>query len=288
MDESGHDHKQMPYEVRGGIALHASKLWSFVTELRRLERDCYGTMLSEFKKEIKGSNLLDKDRFKWASQEDSFDDHTRQSLCRKFFTKGLEKKNSHFSERSAYGQASLLMAKGVFSALNHNDAVLFASAIPKGVKKPKDFELEEYLRKDHVFLFERFYYFLDIKKDHGLIVMDEVEKSYDRKFTKRIENYFVKTVSGRARSRWIIPTPLFVASDMAYPVQVADLCIYCINWAFRLPGMGMDADMRGEIKELFGSYLNDLQFKGQVVRDGQSYDTYGIVYVPDPYTGRNG
>lgn len=288
MDESGHDHKQMPYEVRGGIALHASKLWSFVTELRRLERDCYGTMLSEFKKEIKGSNLLDKDRFKWANQEDSFDDHTRQSLCRKFFRKGLEKINSHFSERSAYGQASLLMAKGVFSALNHNEGVLFASAIPKGVKKPKDFELEEYLRKDHVFLFERFYYFLDIKKDHGLIIMDEVEKSYDRKFTKRIENYFVKTVSGRARSRWILPTPLFVASDMAYPVQVADLCIYCINWAFRLPGMGMDADMRGEIKELFGSYLNDLQFKGQVVRDGQSYDTYGIVYVPDPYTGRNG
>jgi hypothetical protein len=26
LDESGHDHKNCPYEVRGGIVLHASKL----------------------------------------------------------------------------------------------------------------------------------------------------------------------------------------------------------------------------------------------------------------------
>lgn len=26
LDESGHDHKTMPYEVRGGIALHAGAL----------------------------------------------------------------------------------------------------------------------------------------------------------------------------------------------------------------------------------------------------------------------
>jgi len=26
LDESGHDHKQMPYEVRGGVALHAGEV----------------------------------------------------------------------------------------------------------------------------------------------------------------------------------------------------------------------------------------------------------------------
>lgn len=30
MDESGHDHKNMPYEVRGGVAIHAGQLWPFV------------------------------------------------------------------------------------------------------------------------------------------------------------------------------------------------------------------------------------------------------------------
>ena len=27
MDESGHDHKNTPLEVRGGIALHAKDIW---------------------------------------------------------------------------------------------------------------------------------------------------------------------------------------------------------------------------------------------------------------------
>jgi hypothetical protein len=27
MDESGHDHKQMPYEVRGGFAIAEDRLW---------------------------------------------------------------------------------------------------------------------------------------------------------------------------------------------------------------------------------------------------------------------
>jgi len=30
LDESGHDHKTTPYEVRGGVAIHAGELWPFV------------------------------------------------------------------------------------------------------------------------------------------------------------------------------------------------------------------------------------------------------------------
>jgi hypothetical protein len=36
MDESGHDHKRMPYEVRGGIAIHAGKLWPMVQQLQQV------------------------------------------------------------------------------------------------------------------------------------------------------------------------------------------------------------------------------------------------------------
>ena len=42
LDESGHDHKQMPYEVRGGVALHVSKLWPFVRAVQQLELDAFG------------------------------------------------------------------------------------------------------------------------------------------------------------------------------------------------------------------------------------------------------
>jgi len=36
MDESGHDHKTMPYEVRGGFSIHMSKLWPFVQDIYML------------------------------------------------------------------------------------------------------------------------------------------------------------------------------------------------------------------------------------------------------------
>jgi len=45
LDESGHDHKTMPYEIHGGVALHASKLWPFVKALTNLEQAAFGDFL---------------------------------------------------------------------------------------------------------------------------------------------------------------------------------------------------------------------------------------------------
>ena len=64
LDESGHDHRNMPYEVRGGVALHAGMVWPFVQALHRLELSAFGTELAQFKKELKGEKLLDKDRYR--------------------------------------------------------------------------------------------------------------------------------------------------------------------------------------------------------------------------------
>ncbi len=286
MDESGHDHRQVPYEVRGGIALHASKLWSFVLSMQRAERDAFGTLLSEFRAELKGSHLLDKDRFKWARQDEIFEGAIRRRYSRAFLTKGLEKKSPIRNEFTAYGQACIQMADSVFRILQNHSAILFAAAIPRGVSKPDTYEAEEFLRKDQVFLLERYFYFLESKQDHGLLVMDEVDKNQDRQFVRRLESYFRNAGTGQARTRWIVPTPLFVSSDMAYPIQAADLCIYCINWGFRLPLRGMEAETRMEIADRYSPLLDNLQFRGESYRDGEVYPLYGIVFVPDPYTSR--
>ena len=50
----------------------------------------------------------------------------------------------------------------------------------------------------------------------------------------------------------------------------------------------MNADRRTEIANTFGADLASLQFQGQGYRDGQVFDTYGIVCVPDPYELRQG
>lgn len=284
LDESGHDHHNMPYEVRGGVALHAENLWPFIRAISGLELAAFGTELGQFQKELKGAKLLDRDRYKWALQGEPLPEEARRKHCRAFPTKGLEKKVPTREEFTAYGQASLEMARGIFQLLREHSAVLFAAAIPRDVVKPQTFEASEFLRKDQVFLLERYFYFLEQRREYGLLFMDEVEKAADRRFVRRLQAYFTKTQVGRYRTRWIVPSPLFVASDMTYPVQAADLCIYCINWGFRLPSEGMDTPGRSEIADEFGPWLNQLQFKGEGHRDGRTFPCYGIKYVPDPYT----
>jgi hypothetical protein len=100
-------------------------------------------------------------------------------------------------------------------------------------------------------------------------------------FSQRNWKHSVRT--GRCRASMIVPAPLFVASDMTLPVQAADLAIYCVNRGFRLPKQGMDAPARPEIAEEFGPWLKALQYKDYVEREGRVFDSYGIIFVPNPY-----
>ena len=288
IDESGHDHKTMPYEVRGGVAIHVSRLWPFVREMQRLEVECFGCQLDVYGKELKGSTLVDRKRFRFAGQGELLPDNERRGHCRSFLANSRRDRAPTRLEFTAYGQACLRMARDMVALLKRFGAVLFAAAIPRGVAKPRDYRFDDYLRKDFVFLLERFFYFLETKQEYGVLVMDETEKREDRRFVARMEDYFTKTATGRFRTSWIVPTPFFVSSDMAYAIQAADLCIYCVNCGFRLPVRGMNAERRDEIADMFGADLADLQYRGQGYRDGRVFDTYGVVYVPDPYEARDG
>jgi len=285
-DESGHDHRTMPYEVRGGVAIHAKEVWPFVQAVQTLEEEAFGASLAQFKREFKGAKLLDRDRFAWARQADPFDEEKRRICVRRFLAKGAQKASPARDEFTAYGQACLLMTRGLFRLLVDHQARLFASAIPRGVKPPPSKKAQEFLRKDHVFLLERLYYFLEEEREHGLLVMDRVEDENDRRFVRQMEAYFTKTEKGILRTRWIVPSPLFVSSAMSVPVQAADVCVYCVNWGFRLPTRGMDAPTRPEIAQEFGGWLNRLQYQGTGSHAGSKYATYGIVFVLDPYTSR--
>ncbi len=283
MDESGHDHRTMPYEVRGGIALHATKLWPFVQAMRSLEESAFGDQLQRYKVEIKGHGLLDKHRFKWANQTGLMEDVARRKHAVAFLNRGQEKQSPTRDEFTAYGQACLMMARGIFELLTSHHAVLFAVAIPRSVKKPVTYEAEEYLRKDHVFLLERYFYFLEMRNEAGLLVLDETDKTEDRNFVRRLERYFTRTQTGRYRAARIVPTPFFVSSDMTSLVQAADVCIYSLNWGFRLPSSGMNAPVREEIAAEFFPWIRRLRFEMQVEDETGPYLVYGITYVPDPY-----
>ncbi len=282
LDESGHDHKQMPYEIHGGFAIHASKLWPFISAVRTLEQSTFGAYLHEYGSELKGSKLLTRDRFKWATQGPNMGEAERRKLALNFLNSGAQKRTPRQDEFTAYGQACLAMSEGIIQLLKSHDAQIFAAAIPCDVE-PTAEPSPDLLRKDLVFLFERFFYFLEARQEAGLLVMDASEKQAERKLVRRIERYFTNTMTGRQRTQWIVPAPLFVESDMAYGVQVADLCIYCLNWGWRLASMTQPT--RQEI-EPFVWLLEKVIWHGDGYRDGKVFKTHGAVYVPDPYTAR--
>lgn len=284
MDESGHDHQHAPYEVRGGVAIHSKKLWPFIHAMDSLEQSAFGGLLHEFRAEIKGRSLLSKEQYRFARQGTLLDDAARRKHAISFLNKTVQHGKPTRVEFTAYGQACLKMARGIFELLVSHEAVLFASVIPHTQNAPDS--RPEFLRKDHVFLLERYFYFLEGKKEEGLLVLDESEKKLDRQFVRRVHRYFTLTGTGRYRAEWIIPVPFFVSSDMAYGIQAADVCIYCINWGFRLPQQGMDATVRSEIEADFGPWLHRLEFRGEGYKEGKTFKSYGVVYVPDLYTGR--
>ena len=152
MDESGHDHKNMPMEVRGGIALHTSKIWPFIKDWDSARAEVFGEKFVELGGEIKGSKLLENKKFAWAKQQDRLDDSTRRKGVRRFLTVKQQNTSPKRLDFSSYGQASILMAERIFDLLFRHEAVLFASMIPRGAKPPANFDFNHYLRKDHVFL----------------------------------------------------------------------------------------------------------------------------------------
>ena len=281
LDESGHD-QNTPYEVHGGFAMHASKLWPFISAVRTLEQSIFGADLREFHLEIKGSKLLRPRCFQWERQGPRLDDAARRKHALNFLNNGKQKRKPRSEQFSAYGQACIAMAEGVIRLLKSHDARLFASLVPRFAKPAG--ASPEYLRKDLVFLLERFFYFLESQREMGLLVMDGTEKQADRQVVRCMERYFTLTQIGRQRTQWIVPVPLFVESDMAYGVQAADLCIYCLNWGWRLKGK-MTEPTRPEI-EPFVWLLEKLIWHGEGHRGGKVFPTHGTCYVPDLYEPR--
>ncbi len=128
--------------------------------------------------------------------------------------------------------------------------------------------MENYLSKDKVFLLQRYYYFLDKEAQTGLLIMDETDEAEDRKFIRQMDKYFSRTDTGQLRSKWIVPLPFFVSSAIASPIQAADICIYCVNWVWRLEGM--DRPTRDDLEE-FRPRIRRLQWSGQIDENGAKH-----------------
>lgn len=284
MDESGHDHHALPYEVRGGICLEVGQVWEFTQKMKRLEFACFGDHLRNYGSEIKATKLLEKKRFKWAAATTKFPAEQRRELARGFLARTARGENPPPDMWRAYGQASIEMARGLISLLGRNDVYAFASLIPKGSARKPDDVPEDFIRKDLTFLFERFYYFLEDQNSNGLLVLDETDRVDDRRYLRRMERYFSAHDKGRQHSGLILPSPLFTGSEMSYAIQAADVLIYILATAYRPPHSDIQAVRRDDVSNLVGGLLPKLVYKTtRTAQDGTRFRSESIFLVEEPW-----
>jgi len=277
VDESGTDHKEAPYEILAGIAIRERVLWPLIQAVRSREQDYFGITLGEAMIELKGKKLLKSKVFRFADQADAIPTPKRTELAHSFLEKGLRGQPPQREEFTAYGQAVLAYVQEVFGLCAQFGARVFASIVNPHSPQPSS----DFLRKDYVYLFERFFYYLEdvSAEEMGVVVFDELEKARCQRLLKQMEAYFLKTHNGRMRSSRIIPEPFFVHSDLTLAVQLADIIAYSLNWGWRLPRM--DRPTRPEM-ENYGQLAFNLRYVGQRFDDAmQLRPAYGITYIED-------
>jgi hypothetical protein len=230
IDESGQDHHDSPYEVLAGIAIEDKDLWNFIRCAHDLEIECFGRKYREKDNEIKARSFLKRKTFRLAKQLPPIAMPERTSLAKRALDNGSSITKL---ELTALAQAKLDYVCKLLELCQRFRFKAFASIICDENSIPAD---KEMLRKDYVYLFERFYYFLEDKPDEprGVVVFDELDKSASHLLLDQMDKYFKKTSKGRYRAGLIIPEPFFVHSDLTTGIQVVDFVAYIMSWNFRL------------------------------------------------------
>lgn len=273
LDESGHDLKDSPYEVIAGISVEDKNIWNLIREVHLLEESIFGRRYSEGERELKARSILKKKTFRLAKQLPPIESQERRQLAKQCLDDGA---NANKKQLTALAQAKIAFAEEILQLASSFRCKAFASIVSKEFDSN---DIVDFLRKDYVYLFERFYYYLEDKNDEpsGIMVFDETEKIQSRRLIQQIENYFKKTYKGRNRASLLIPEPLFVHSDLTTGVQIADLIAYLISWGVRLNGMNKAE--RTELAPLC-DLIKPLRYRAvREIGDIQEHEIWSITFV---------
>ncbi len=284
IDESGFDDSGTPCEVLAGVAIAEDSLWNLVRAIRGIERELFGDYLRTFLiEERKAKRLLKTKRFKSANRNVGIAEAELPALAHSALAKGkaarelgLNQAPATQRELVAYSRQVLRYVHEVLNVAASFNVQIFASMVdPKPVHPPKGS-----LRKDHIYLFERYFYFLETlpPKEQGLVVFDELEKSKAHGLVQQMAAYFIGHPEGQYRSARIVPEPFFVHSDLTTGVFLADLTAYILGWGWRLGRMPQR--VRAELQP-YATKRHDMQFHGEKPKpDGSGvWQLHGITYL---------
>ena len=283
IDESGHDGKTMPCEVLAGVAVAEADLWNLVQAIRNAEVEHFDGHLRDLVSgEVKAKKLLKKKRLKEAQRNVPLSPNDCLRLANSLLTKGKAARGTPtnhptFLEIVAFSRKALDYVHAVLDIAASFSVRVFASVVKANAPRPAN----NLLRKDYVYLFERYFYFLETLpiRERGLVVFDELDKSQSHILLQQMSEYFIKRQTGRYRSSRIVPEPFFVHSDLTTGVFLADLTAYILGWGWRLNSM--TEPVRDELRP-FSDKLHEMQFHGQKPKaEGGAWTLHGIVYMDD-------
>jgi len=282
LDDSGHDHNDLPYEVRGGVVVPEARLGALTQQMQALEMHAFGVRLRHHRSAIGGSTLLHKDPIRWATQTSpanpgggAMGDYDRQFYASGFLWETRHGRPPSLIGFTAYGQACVLAARRCLELLREHDARVFATAVPRRAARQRSGYEPHELRADLVALLQRFYRFLDEQRQPGLIVLAQREESAPWRLGRRIERFLRLTPTGQAWAQRIVPAVFATSGDESYPLRAADVCTYCINLGVRLPNTGMTAPVRPEIAQTYAPLVMALQWTAK-----QAPAMSSIAFVP--------
>ena len=286
IDESGHDHHDMPCEVLAGVAVSEDNLWNLVKAVRSAEKEFFGDYLRNLRvSEMKAKRLLKTKRFKSANRAVDIPPEELVALAYEALCKGMRASeagiaDSGTTERElvAYSRQTLGFVHEVLNIGARHSVQVIASVVDVQAPRPA----AESLRKDYEYLFERYFYFLETlpPRERGLIVFDELEKSQSHVLIQQMAQYFLGTPDGRYRSARVVPEPFFVHSDLTTGIFLADLVAYILGWGWRLGTMRHPC--RAELKP-YADKLHEMQYRGERPHpDGTStIPLFGITFIND-------
>lgn len=286
VDESGQDHRDMPCEVLAGVAIPQANLWNLVKAIRGLEKEHFGDYLRNLRvTEVKAKRLLKRKRFRLANQDHAIPDEELPSLAHSALVKGIAAKEAGENasevtarELTGYSRSVLRFVDAVLDVAAAHDARILASVVDAGAPKSG----KDVLRKDIVYLFERYFHLLrdQASEQRGLVVFDELEKSRAKHLIQRMAEYFLGTETGRFRSSRIIPEPFFVHSELTTGIFLADLAAYVLGWGWRLQSMPQPC--REELRP-YAAKLHEMQYHGEKPKRGSTgcWRLHGIRYLDD-------
>jgi hypothetical protein len=177
LDESGHDFRESPYEVIAGIAVEDKSIWNLIREIHLLEESIFGIRYSDGDREMKARKLLKKKTFRLAAQLPNFEKEELRRLSRECLENGNQ---ANKKQLTALAQAKITFVKELLQLVSNFRCKIFASIVSQNFNFA---DTPELLRKDYVYLFERYFYFLEDKIDtpSGLIVFDETQKTQSQR-----------------------------------------------------------------------------------------------------------